>query len=419
VVILQENRSFDAYFGTYPGAEGIPMSGGTPTVCAPDPVANSCVKPFHNTADKDAGGPHGARNAVDDIAGGNMNGFVGELEHAQTGCAKKLTILCAAGPSPDVMGYMDQREIPNYWAYARNFVLQDHMYEPNASWSLPAHLWLVSGWAAICSNPSNPMSCKSDINRPGLPTQADPAPYAWTDLTYLMYKHGVSWAYYISNGTEPDCQDDSVLTCKPVRQTSTAPSIWNPLPGFSDVTEDGQRSNIQSGDRFFTAAKNGTLPQVSWVIPSGKVSEHPPNLVSAGQSYVTKVINAAMSGPEWSSTAIFLAWDDWGGFFDHVTPPVVDGNGYGLRVPGLVISPYARQGFVDHQTLSFDAYLKFIEDDFLGGDRIDPASDGRPDSRPNVRENDGGLGDLTADFDFGRAPRAPLILPVNPTTDLR
>jgi len=109
-----------------------------------------------------------------------------------------------------------------------------------------------------------------------------------------------------------------------------------------------------------------------------------------------------------------VSWDDCGGFYDHVAPPVVDGNGYGLRVPTIVISPYARKGFIDHQTLSHDAFLKFIEDDFLGGARLDPATDGRPDPRPNVRENAAALGDLAADFDFGQPPRPPLVLPLNP-----
>jgi phospholipase C len=121
-----------------------------------------------------------------------------------------------------------------------------------------------------------------------------------------------------------------------------------------------------------------------------------------------------MRGPDWDSTAIFLAWDDWGGFYDHVAPPAVDGQGYGLRVPGLVISPYARTGYVDHQTLSFDAYLKFIEDDFLGGQRLDPATDGRPDPRPDVREKAKVLGNLSGDFDFNQQPHAPVILPPNP-----
>jgi phospholipase C len=135
-----------------------------------------------------------------------------------------------------------------------------------------------------------------------------------------------------------------------------------------------------------------------------------------GEAWVTDIVNAVMSGPDWKSTAIFVTWDDWGGFYDHVRPPRVDADGYGLRVPGLVISPYARRGMVDHQTLSFDAYIKFIEDDFLAGDRIDPATDGRPDSRPDVRENLRLLGDLRRDFDFSQPPRAPLLLAPCPAT---
>src|SRR5205807_1787052 len=154
------------------------------------------------------------------------------------------------------------------------------------------------------------------------------------------------------------------------------------------------------------------------VVPNAVVSEHPPGLVSAGQTYVTGLINALMRSPDWSNTAIFLSWDDWGGFYDHVRPPVVDQNGYGLRVPGLVISPYAKRGYIDHQTLSMDAYVKFVEDDFLGGARLDPATDGRPDPRPDVREVAPQLHGLMREFDFSLPPRAPVILPVKPKTDL-
>ena len=118
--------------------------------------------------------------------------------------------------------------------------------------------------------------------------------------------------------------------------------------------------------------------------------------------------------PDWNSTAIFLTWDDWGGFYDHVPPPQVDQNGYGIRVPAIVISPYAKRGNIDHQTLSFDAFNKFIEDDFLGGQRLDPRNDGRPDPRPDVRENEPMLGDLVRDFDFNRRPSPPDPLPLNP-----
>jgi phospholipase C len=204
------------------------------------------------------------------------------------------------------------------------------------------------------------------------------------------------------------------MTCIPNPQKASVPGIWNPLPQFDTVKQDGQLANIQDVSNFFTAAKQGTLPAVSWIVPNGTLSEHPPALVSTGQSYVTSIINTIMQSPDWNSTAIFLSWDDWGGFYDHVTPPSVDENGYGLRVPGLVISPYAKQGYIDHQTLSFDAYLKFIEDDFLNGQRLDPNTDGRPDPRPTVRENVSILGNLVNDFDFTQSPRAPEVLSVHP-----
>jgi hypothetical protein len=129
---------------------------------------------------------------------------------------------------------------------------------------------------------------------------------------------------------------------------------------------------------------------------------------------VTGLINSIMRSSSWDSTAIFLCWDDWGGFYDHVRPPQADSQGYGLRVPAMVISPYAKPGFIDHQVLSQDAYLKFIEDDFLYGQRINPATDGRPDSRPGVREDNPLLGNLARDFNFNQTPLKPLILPLHP-----
>jgi phospholipase C len=193
------------------------------------------------------------------------------------------------------------------------------------------------------------------------------------------------------------------------------PSAKNPLPGFSAVHETDQLGNIQTHDDFRQAVEDGTLPSVSWIVPGNDVSEHPQSSqgIDAGMAYVTRLVNTVMESPYWESSAIFVTWDDWGGFYDHVLPPVVDANGYGLRVPALVISPYARRGYIDHQTLTFDAYLKLIEDRFLGGQRLDPATDGRPDSRPTVREDLGILGDLALAFDFDQEPRRPLIL--NPT----
>jgi phospholipase C len=273
------------------------------------------------------------------------------------------------------------------------------------------------------------MSCVNDIVGPygikrfakavdaELKTGTSSIDLAWTDITWLMYARHISWRYYVQTGTQPDCASDSAETCAQVEQSAKTPGIWNPLPLFGDVHQDHQLNNIQSLSSYFSAASAGTLPAVSWVVPSQPDGEHPPASVHQGQAYVTSVINAAMKSPDWNSTAIFLSWDDWGGFYDHVVPPAVDQNGYGLRVPGLIISPYARRGFIDHQTLSSDAYLKFIEDDFLGGARLNPKTDGRRDPRPDVRENATILGNLADAFNFNQPPRKPVLLPTNPPTD--
>src|SRR5919199_2451625 len=410
VIVMQENRSFDSYFGTYPGADGIPRKNGVPTVCNPDPKTGQCIKPYHDRADLNGGGPHFSSDARADINGGRMDGFVRRAAEGRRGCLNTTNPACTNSTTPDVMGYHDERDIPNYWAYAHNFVLQDHMFSPTIAWSLPSHLYLVSAWSARCSRRGEPRSCRSAIDHPAFPpgflgTTRAPH-YAWTDLTYLLNKQHVSWGYYVFT-PRAGCTD-YIFSCPRHVRRAAPPRIWNPLPYFDTVRQDQQLGNIQDIAHFYAAAQRGLLPAVSWVIPSRTVSEHPPSLVSAGQSYVTGVINAVMRSPDWSSTAIFLTWDDWGGFYDHVVPPTVDGQGYGLRVPGLVISPYAKKGYVDHQVLSFDAYLKFIEDDFLDGQRLDPRTDGRPDPRPDVREREPQLGNLIRDFDFSRKPQAPL-----------
>jgi phospholipase C len=431
VMIMQENRSFDSYFGTYPGANGIPAG-----VCVPDPKNGGCERPFHDPSDTNFGGPHGSESATSDIDGGKMDGFVGVAEQ---GLEKKGATCSPDSPtctpcntrSPeargtciDVMGYHDAREIPNYWTYAHEFVLQDDMFESSASWSLPEHLYAVSAWSAACpEGDPNAMDCVGTLSpvEPGKdwsgPIVPGKATYAWTDITYLLHKANVSWRYYVFEGNEPDCESNEETTCKPVHQGSKTPGIWNPLPDFTDVKQDDQRNDIQSLTGFYKAVHKKDscgLPNVSWIDPSIVVAEHPPSSIARGQAYVTTLINSIMRSPCWDSSAIFLSWDDWGGFYDHVVPPHIDEGGYGLRVPGLVISPYAKTGYIDNQQLSHDAYLKFIEDDFLGGARLNPATDGRPDPRPDVREEAPGLGNLENDFEFSRTPRAPLLLSPHP-----
>jgi phospholipase C len=254
------------------------------------------------------------------------------------------------------------------------------------------------------------MSCTSQFQGFGY----WPGSFAWTDITCLLYRAGVPWKYYVSTGTSPDVinpGEDGGHLGRYVRQDIKKPSDWNPLPAFTDVIQDNQLGNIVEGSNFYKDAANGTLPAVSWVMPTDQYSEHPPQSIKVGMEYVTGLINAVMQGPDWNSSAIFITWDEWGGLFDHEPPPSIDWAGYGIRVPALIISPWARPGHIDHQLMSFDAYDKLIEDLFLGGQRLDPNTDGRPDPRPDVREAYPGLGSLLNDFDFSSPPRPPLVLP--------
>jgi phospholipase C len=424
IVINQENRSFDHYFGTFPGADGIPMDGGVPTVCSPSPEGGPCVAPFHDAHDRTGGGPHSATAFATCFADGGMNGFVESAANgSKSACKVTGDPNCLLGMAENVMGYKDDHEIPNYWAYAKAFTLQDHMFEPVESYSLPDHLFMVSAWSATCTPANDPMHCTSDLSNPGngmhTGTSSDkPEPpnpeFAWTDITYLLHKSNVSWRWYLASGTEPDCEDGE-MTCDAGVQHYLNPGFWNVLPWFDDVASDGELGNIADTTTFFTDISAGKLAAVNWLIPSDELSEHPTNLTSTGQAYVTSVINAVMQSPFWDSTVIFLTWDDWGGFYDHVAPPPVDINGYGFRVPAIVISPWVKPGAIDHTVYSQDAYLRFIEDIFLDGARLDPANDGRPDNRPTVRETVPELGDLLTEFDFNQAPNPKLVLPTCPT----
>jgi phospholipase C len=429
VFIVMENRSFDHYFGTYPGADGIPMANGTPTVCQPT-ASGGCAKPYHDTNFIDQGGPHGHKASVTSYDDGRMDGFITALDTYGNGCRLHPTTppcpQATNGPQgqPDIMGYKTRREIPNYWAYADRYTLFDHMFAPVDSWTLPSHLYLVSGWSAWCPDLRDAMSCRSEVvfhpasafdnQWEGATWRADmadqyPRPYIWAPVTWLLYKEGVSWGYFVGAGSciKPPCGDFT--------GPKTA-DVQNPLPGFLATEATGQFANIRPNDDFYAMAEQGNLPSVSWIVPVKDAGDHPPDDISKGQAFVTKLINAVMNGPrdQWLHTAIFVTWDDWGGFYDHVSPPRIDENGYGFRVPAFLVSPWAREGYIDHSTLSFDAFLRIAEDRFLGGQRLDPLTDGWPDSRPTIREEAKQLSLLDKAFDFRGEPREPLVLPLFP-----
>ncbi len=415
IIITQENRSFDSYFGTYPGADGILMRNGRPAVCVPDPRSGGCQRPYHDRALVNGGGPHGPRAAEKDIGrAGRMKGFLRPAEQGPPGCLHSfgpLYPLCSLSKlHPDVMGYHTGAEIPNYWAYARHFVLQDHMFAPNLGWSLPAHLYGVSAWSARCRNPS-PMSCTSALGiRPKgrTPFTARPrSPFRWTDLTYLLHRAHISWRYYVHAGRLPDCASGAVECHLPVLAAKT-PGIWNPLPRFTTVRKDHQLGDIQGVRRFFTAAHTGALPAVAWIVPDEKHSEHPPASIAVGQAWVTHIINAVMQSSDWNSTAIFLTWDDWAASTTTYAHPSSTTTATGCASPAL---SSARTPAKATSTIKLSASTptsKFIEDDFLGGQRLNPKTDGRPDfptHRPRKRSHP-------------RQPRPRLQLPPTPTTTL-
>lgn len=339
VIIMQENRSFDSYFGTFPGANGIP-----PNTCLPLVQNNpqkGCVTPFHDQHDVNAGGPHRASDAQADADDGITTQYMDGFVFQQTAGEGKFCGSAAYGIKPpsnctnskagalrhDVMGYHTAQELPNYWAYAQNFVLQDAMFEGTRAWSLAGHLDLVSEWSASCKgNPAKIATCVTDPT--GKPIHHGDVPYPWVSLFQLMDLKNVSWKYYLSSGDEPDCEDDA-MDCDPQVQASTVLTLWNPAPGFTYVANKGKAYLAEHNppiDQFLKDITAGTLPAVSWIVPSNDVSDHPPFSITSGQNYVTSLVNAVMQSPYWNNTAIFISWDDWGGFYDHVAPPIVDMN---------------------------------------------------------------------------------------------
>jgi phospholipase C len=429
IFIVEENRSFDSFFGTYPGADGIP----TAAPCQIDPwYPSACDTPYPDHQASNQGGPYTNPYQVADIDGGKMDGFVKQREkELGSKCApqngKPVDPRLAVGVADDeeggrvnvhcivdVMGYHTGQDIPNLWSYAANGVLFDHFYESVEAWSLPGHLAIFSGWSAQCSKLDPPVigSCKSSVNGKNWSTDGvngAEVPYLWTDITYLLYENNVTWAAYLDGGLG-----------SPIGPPSTkVQGIWIPLGGFETVNNDGQYENAVGNTvtEFDSEAAAGTLPQVSWVIPNYNDSDHPQASVATGQTFVTNVINAVEGGPDWNSSAIVILWDDMGGFYDHEPPPFkLDSNGPGMRVPAILISPYAIAGTIDHQILTSDSLLKLIEDTFVNGESI--CQSGRSDPRPDCRDESTQLGNILTDFNFNQSPRAPMILSPHPMSML-
>ncbi len=339
VIIFQENHSFDNYFGTYPGVDGATQGNALPIA----PGSNVTVAPFHLSNISTSSLDHDSVTARSAYDNGKMDGFI----YAE---GSNLT-----------MGYYDYREIPYYWDYASKFVLFDNYFSSMMGPSVPNLLYLFSGQSGGITDDS-----EANLN--------------WTLIMNELDRHDVTWKFYC----------DGLSGCSYSGQ-------WNPLPsGPTLQTNASWMKNTATNDQFLSDVANGTLASVVWVLAEETQSEHPPADITVGEHYVTNLINGIMESKYWDSTAIFLTWDDYGGWYDHVPPPQVDSFGLGFRVPCLIISPYAKEGFIDHTFSEHSSILKFIETVY---------------TLPSLTDRDAAANSLLDAFDFSKPPRSPLILP--------
>jgi phospholipase C len=375
VYIIKENHSFDSMFGTFPGANGA-TSGMTSTGQVVqlqrlvDPPPNDLGHFWKDAVEATDGG---RMDRFDLVAGGNVNGNL--LSYAQ----------------------FIQADIPNYWSYASTFGLADDMYSSISSGSCPGHLYIMAAQnMGAVDNPVSPTTvggwgCDASADTT-VPTVMDTDPevlqnpfpcYGTTTLANELLDAGISWKSYAPS------KDESGYA-------------WNSLRAFSQIFNTSLwQSNVVSYNDFANDARSPNMPAVSWLNPDAQYDEHPVHSVCEGENWTVQQINAIMQGPNWNSTAIFIVWDDFGGFYDHVPPPSQDLYGYSIRVPFIIISPYAKQtvygqqGYITHSTYEMSSVLRFIEERF----GVAPLS-----------SRDATANDILDAFDFSQPPLPPLVL---------
>jgi phospholipase C len=346
IVVIQENRSFDNLFATFPGADG------TKTGFTHD---GKLIELYEGDLATHRNPPHGYRSFLIDYDGGKMDGF--DLVHFQSGKA--------AGAWP--YRYVNPAQIQPYWSLAKEYVLADHMFQTQGSGSFTAHQDLIAGATRISAQDSlvdfptsAPWGCDAprgtvtslittDLNlRPG----KGPFPcLSYRTIRDLLDAKNVSWKYYSPPGKHPGDGDN-----------------WDGFDAIRAVRRGPEWStNISVPEtNVLKDARKGTLPSVAWVIPDAVNSDHPALGSDTGPSWVAQVVNAIGESSAWKSSAIIILWDDWGGFYDHVPPPLPrdDQGGPGFRVPVIIVSPYVPEGRVSHTIYSFGSILKFIENNW-------------------------------------------------------
>lgn len=367
VILVKENRTFDNLFGTFPGADGTRY--GMTSTGRQLPLGHT---PDHTLIDINHAGD-AARTAINK---GKMNGFDKLQGAIQDGRDIALS-------------QHDEQDIPNYWAYAKAFTLDDHFFSTIAGPTFPNHLAMVAGQSN--NTDDNPVlntyhSWGCDAGPYTKVDRVDPRTGKHSlitpcfDITTLpdeLQKAGVSWKYYAPGQYQSGYIFSSLNSIRHIRYSP----LWN--------------TNVPDTSQFVRDIKNGTLPQVSWVVTPEEVSDHPPHSICAGENFTVRQLNALMSSPLWSSTAVFLIWDDFGGFYDHVAPPTLGYIAYGPRVPTIVISPYARPHVVDSRIYDFTSIVRYIEDKY---------------ALPRIGTYEQHADSIVADLNFSQAPNPPLTL---------
>ena len=372
IFLMQENHSFDNYFGTYPGANGIP-----PNTCMPvDPFntnSKECIKPFH-AGDNDVlpdDPDHSTQTFLTQFNKGKMDGFVYALnQRNQDG---RLS-----------MAYYDDRDLPYYWNLADQYVLFDNFFSSAGDSSAINHFYWV---AATHNEPPEGQSLQAYLAQ--MPTIFD-----------RLIEAGITWKFYVQN-YEPALTYRTQDQYPGNRQSQV---VWVPLLMIDRFLDDPTlNSHIVDMDQYYEDLNKGTLPSVAFMVPSGP-SEHPPSSLLSGQRFVRVLLQALMQSDYWKRSAFLLSYDDWGGWYDHVPPPQVDAHGLGPRVPALLISPYAKRGVIDHTLLEFTSALKFIEENW---------------GLKSLSARDAAANNFMDAFDFSSPPRPAEIVPFERDTGVK
>jgi len=379
IFIIKENRSFDNYFGQYPGADGA-ISGVAST---------GQVIPLRHTPDQ-----------VIDIG----HEWVAALTAVDDGKMDRFDLIPFGDFNGQYLAYsqLAPADIPNYYAYAQNFVLADRMFSSVHGDSFENHLYAIAAQAGgvVTQKVGSPASAKwgcdalptfllqTEDETDGVISEIFPC-FDFQTLADRLDSAGISWKYYAPGEGQPGYAYNTYDEINHIRNTS----LW--------------AEHVVSDTQFATDAASGNLPAVSWLV-TGANNEHPPGSACQGENWTVQQLNTLMQGPDWSSSAVFLTWDDFGGFYDHVAPPPMDIYGLGPRVPLLIISPYAKPNYISHTQYEFASVLKFIEDRF---------------GLPPLTSRDANANDTTDSFNFSQTPLSPLILnqrtcPINAASDI-